>query len=353
MRNALSLFILLAVFIILPAEAQDDTTELYSVVDTLENFGLFNSDDILKLSLRFDMTTYLRKKPKDEYLDAVLTYHINAKDSVNKEIRLKSRGEFRNGYCDFPPLLLNFRKTEFSKDDLGKLGKMKMVTHCEKGNEKYLFKEYLIYKLYNVLTDTSFRVRLVSINYINTHKSSKPLMSYAFFIEPLDFLAERTKLIPLDITTLTQRNIDKKMIDRVAIFNYMIGNSDWSVPNQHNCKILAQPGSANPNMGAIVPYDFDYTGLVNAHYAVPPEGLGITSVLQRVYLGICREKEVFLKALKEFADKKESFYSIINQFEYLDDRSKKDMIRFLDEFYSEVDNENVIINSFLEKCKKL
>ena len=89
----------------------------------------------MHLALRFDLKEYTRKKPKDEYLKAILTYYINEKDSVNKEVRLKSRGEFRNGYCSFPPIRLNFSKSDFQKPDIKKIDKIKLVTHCQSGNE--------------------------------------------------------------------------------------------------------------------------------------------------------------------------------------------------------------------------
>jgi len=351
MKKTVYLQLLLALIIVLPAKSQNDSIDSYSVNDTLADFGLFTRDDILELSLRFDVTQYKRKKPKDEYLDAVLTYHISKTDSINKNIRLKSRGQFRNGYCDFPPIALNFKKTEFKMGDLNKLEKMKLVTHCQSGNEDILFKEYLIYKLYNVLTDSSFRVRLLRINYINTFKQSKPIRSYAFFIEPLDLLAERTNSVPVEVLTLSQKNIVPEMMDRVAIFNYMIGNTDWSVPGQHNCKVLASLSTDRSDLGMIIPYDFDYSGLVNATYAVPAEGLGIESVRQRIYLGTCRSEEIYLNALKEFADKKESFYKVVREFPYLDERTKKDMVRYLDEFYSGFDKKTSIVYNLLNQCK--
>lgn len=343
--------VFLAFFTVVPANAQVDTIDSYSVTDTIADFGLFTRDDILELSLHFDITHYKKKKPRDEYLDAILTYHISKTDSVNKKIRIKSRGEFRNGYCDFPPIYLNFKKTDFQKADLDKIEKMKLVTHCQTGNEDYLFNEYLIYKLYNILTDTSFRVRLVKISYINTYKKSKPIRSYAFFIEPLDFLAKRINSVPVEVLTLNQKNIIPEMMDRVAIFNYMIGNTDWSVPNQHNCKVLVELNTDRPELGMIVPYDFDYSGLVNATYAIPAEGLGIESVRQRIYTGICRSEEVFLNALKEFARKKESFYNVISEFPYLDDRSKKDMIRYLDEFFNGFDKRSNVVYNLKQDCK--
>jgi len=351
MKKTVYLQLLLALIIVLPAKSQNDSIDSYSVNDTLADFGLFTRDDILELSLRFDVTQYKRKKPKDEYLDAVLTYHISKTDSINKNIRLKSRGQFRNGYCDFPPIALNFKKTEFKMGDLNKLEKMKLVTHCQSGNEDIVFKEYLIYKLYNVLTDSSFRVRLLKINYINTFKQSKPIRSYAFFIEPLDLLAERTNSVPVEVLTLSQKNIVPEMMDRMAIFNYMIGNTDWSVPGQHNCKVLASLRTDRSDLGMIVPYDFDYSGLVNATYAVPAEGLGIESVRQRIYLGTCRSEEVYLNALKKFADKKESFYKVVREFPYLDERTKKDMVRYLDEFYSGFDKKTSIVYNLLNQCK--
>ncbi len=354
MRKSIYFLIVLMTFSFLPAFGQNDSVNTdYAVVDTLSDFGLFTNEDIMQLDLRFDITHYTRKKPKEEYLKAILTYHLNDKDSVNKEIRLKSRGEFRNGYCSFPPVVVNFKKADFKKEDLKQIEKMKLVTHCMSGNEDNLLKEYLIYKLYNVLTDSSFRVRLLRIKYINTYKKSKPILSYGFFIEPVSILAERIKCVPVEAVNLTQKNIQPKFIDRAAIFNYMIGNTDWSVPNQHNVKVFSIPGSATPELGMVIPYDFDYSGMVNAHYAVPAEGLKISSVRERIYLGVCRDRDYYIRAIGEFADKKEALYKVIREFPYLDDRTKKDMLKYLDEFYSGFDKQNSIISDFMRECKSL
>ena len=353
MRKLILIQTALALFFTLPAFSQSDTiASPLEVVDTLnQDFGLFKKEEILHLSLRFDMTQYTRKKPKEEYLDAILTYHINKTDSINKEVRLKSRGEMRNGYCNFPPIRLNFKKTEFpNAPDLDKIEKMKLVTHCQSGNEDYLFKEYLIYKLYNVLTDTSFRVRLVRMEYINTHKKSKTVNTYAFFIEPVEMLAERINAIEVKSLNLTQKDIIPYMMTRMAIFNYMIGNTDWSVPNQHNCKVLSSLNFSSPALGIIVPYDFDYSGLVDADYAIPFEPLGLSSVRERRYVGICRTEDVFINAMKEFAGKKEAFYKVITDFQMLDQKEKSIMIKYLDSFYDDFDERNSIVKYILKDC---
>jgi hypothetical protein len=346
--------IVLTLFFVLPAFSQSDTiVSPLDVVDTLnKDFGLFTKDEILNLTLRFDITHYMRKKPKDEYLKAILTYHISKEDSINKEIRLKSRGEMRYGHCDFPPIRLNFKKTEFPKAaDLRKIEKLKLVTHCEEGNTDYLFKEYLIYKLYNVLTDSSFRVRLVRIEYFNTYKKSKPINAYGFFIEPVEILAERINCVPVTSLNLSQKNIFPQIMDRMAIFNYMIGNTDWSVPNQHNCKVLSSLDFNNSALGIIVPYDFDYSGLVDADYAIPYEPLGLTSVCERRYVGICRTEDVFMNALKEFSGKKDAFYKVINDFQLLSEKEKSRMIRYLDSFYADFNDRYSIVKTLLDECK--
>jgi hypothetical protein len=354
MKKLILIQFVLAAFLVTPLYAQEAITDsTQAVSDTLQqNFGLFTNDEILHLALRFDLKEYTRKKPKEDYLKAVLTYYINDKDSVNKEVRLKSRGVFRNGYCSFPPIRLNFSKSDFEKPDIKKIGKIKLVTHCQSGNEDYLFKEYLIYKLYNVLTDISFRVRLAEIDYISTTQKDKVIRSYGFLIEPVELLAERINAFEAESPAVNQKNIIPEMMDRVAIFNYMIGNTDWSVPGQHNCKVFSGKTFDNPGLGIIIPYDFDYSGLVNAHYAVPLDGLGLEKVTQRRYQGMCRPEENYVRILKEFSDKRAEFYRVINEFQYLGEKDKKTMISYLDEFYNSIEKIDGILNIFNNECKE-
>jgi hypothetical protein len=339
----------------LASQAQNDTnSDPYEASDTLHNeFGLFANDEIMKISILFDITEYKREKSTEEYLPATLVYHINATDSVCKQIRLKSRGEFRNANCDFPPIRLNFKKAGFEADDVKKIEKLKLVTHCQTGNEEGVLKEYLIYKLYNALTEFSFRVRLIEISYVNTHKKQKPVKSFAFMIEPIEFLAQRNNAIPIESVNLTQNEVVPVMMDRASIFNYMIGNTDMAVPNQHNCKLLVPNQISADRSVFIVPYDFDYSGLVDASYAIPHESLGISSVRERKYFGICRSKQEFYNALDEFIEKKEEFYRIISSFEYADNRTKDSMIRYLDEFYDDLENKDKLVKVFMAQCKNI
>jgi hypothetical protein len=355
MKKKLLIQFLILASIFQPVFCQNnDSIDLSSVSDTTySSFRLFEDDKLLEITLRFDLSTYFRSKPKEDYLKANITIHLSKTDSISEKIRLRTRGIFRNQYCPFPPIELNFKKADFGYSDLNKISKLKMVPQCSAGaeNQDYVLREYLIYKLFNVLTDTSFRVRLLSVNYIDTEKKRKPIRQYGFFIEPVEMLTARTNSNEIKVHNLTQKNIVPKVMDRVAIFNYMIGNYDWSIPGQHNIKVIKPMVLDIAPLGIAIPYDFDWTGLVNASYAIPAEIVGTQNVRERLFLGICRTKEVFKKDLEVFINRKEDFYRIINEFPYLNQRAKNDMKDYLDDFYNQLARKDDLIYYFVNTCK--
>jgi hypothetical protein len=171
---------------VLPVTGQTDTTRTKNPgKDPLENnFALFGSDELLDISLSLDLTGFLKKNTKMGSLDAVVTFHLSDTDSLTSKIKIKDRGHFRYENCDFPPMELSFKKAIHAYPDSGNIKKIKLVTHCKTGRaqSEYVLREYLVYKMYNLLTDTSFRVRLLRVTYYDTHKSRKPLVQYGFFI---------------------------------------------------------------------------------------------------------------------------------------------------------------------------
>jgi hypothetical protein len=360
MKKMIMNLIFIIVFSVTPAFSQNAPTDTqHPNSDTLQrDLALFDSDKLLEVSLRFDLTKYLRKTLNGQSLDAVMTFHLSETDSVNKNIRLTNRGIFRLQTCSFSPMELNFKKADFEYADLNKITKVKLVTHCESGNlyDEYVLREYLVYKLFNVLTDTSFRVRLLRINYIDTQRNRKPIRQYGFLIEPVSLLAARTNSSVVKLKTLSQKNIIPDVMDRLAIFNYMIGDYDWSLPGLHNVAVLNPLKINSSGLGIAIPYDFDLTGVVNAVYAVPSAETGLTSIRDRIFLGICRSKEVFEKDLYKFLDKKEELYEVINKFPYLNQKSKKDIINFLDEFFDQMSRKNSmdnLIGTIRNSCKNM
>jgi len=354
MKKIFSILAILAGFSVLPSLCQLDSINMqYAVSDTLqEDITLFDSDELIEISLKFDITRYKRRRDESEYLDATLIYHKGPNDSIVKSLKVRPRGISRLSICDFPPLMLNFRKTDSIDSEFNRIDKIKMVTHCSAGGEEYLLKEFLIYKIFNSLTEYSFRVRLIRVNYINTAKETKPVREFAFLIEPVVTLGNRTNTEEVESANVTQKHIKSGIMDRMAIFNYMIGNTDWSVPIRHNTLVMAGSQYLGLESGIIIPYDFDYSGLVNTSYAVPFDGLGLESVRERRYLGVCRTAEQYKNALKEFLDKKEDIYKIINEFTYLDAKTKKEMIGYLEGFFKGFDKRDTNVNLLLKDCIK-
>jgi hypothetical protein len=318
------------------------------------SFRLFEDVDPLEITLHFDLTTYFRAKPRDEYMKGRLTLNPGRPDSLSRDIRIKTRGIFRNEYCFYAPLELNLKNADFGYSDLDSLKKIKLVPQCMAGteSEKYVLVEYLIYRMYHLMTDTSFKVRLLRINYVDTQNKKKPFTQYGFFIEPVSMLCKRTNSVEIVSRALNQKSIFPRVMDRIAIFNYMIGNYDWAVPNQHNIKVL-KPLVMDPlNFASAVPYDFDFTGLVNASYAVPEDKItGTTNIRERIFLGVCRSREVYQKDLEEFLARKDEFYRLINDFPYLNARQKKDLIMYLEGFFDKCVGRQEVLGVFLNNCK--
>ncbi len=350
---------LLFLFLIsqIPAYGQNDTTSVKQKnPDTPERtISLFGSDDLLNVSLYLDLASFSKKPSKTDSFDAEMTIHFSETDSLNKKVTIKYRGISRYEICSFPPMQLNFKKPLYS--DSAKIKKLKLVTHCQQGSltDEYVMREYLVYKLFNAITDTSFRVRLLKVSYIDTKKNKKTLVKYGIFIEPIELLAKRTNSTIVKSPNLTQSHIEPDVMDRVAIFNYMISNWDWSIAGQHNVAVIKSMKYDNSVLGIAIPYDFDLTGIVNADYAIPPDNLGIENIRQRLFSGICRSKEVYQEDLKKFLYNKEKLYSVINGFPHLNQRSKKDITSFLDQFFDQLEKQKSLdnlVDLFLKSCKK-
>jgi hypothetical protein len=323
-----------------------------------DGFELFGSNEIIDISVKFDLTAFLRKNLKGKFLDGLLTLHTGGKDSITKEVWVNTRGVFRLQYCGFPPMELEFKKPFYVYRYAATITKLKLATQCQSSDlyQDYIFKEYLVYRMFNMLSDTSYRVRLVRATYIDTKKARKPVQQYGFFIEPQTALAVRENATVLKNVEITQRNVDQHVMTRVAIFNFMIGNYDWAVPNRHNITIMATKDTNSYQLPIAIPHDFDWTGIVNPLYAIPTESVGIESVKERIYLGVCLSRETFRAELREFLPFKQKMYSVITEFPYLSAQSKKEITDYLDEFFDQVESPsriNQLIDKMMATCKKI
>lgn len=313
----------------------------------------FQSEKVIRISLEFDMKTFIRTRHKEAYQTAQLTVYNLDTDTVESEIRIRARGITRKSICHFPPIKLNFKKTSFDDEYLNDINSLKLVTHCKKAAlyEQYLLKEYLVYRMFNLLSDSSFRVRLVQIDYIDAEDKMKPFTKYGFIIESHDHLAARLQGVRIDREGINTWDTDPYQTNLMTLFQYMIGNTDWSIPPLHNIR-LVKPSIPNAQILAI-PYDFDYSGMVNALYAVPDEKLGIKTVRTRVYRGYCLPSDDhYQRIFKVFLENKQALFSLVEDFTLLDKKSRPEMLAYLEEFYAIIENPWRATREIIETCRQ-
>jgi hypothetical protein len=138
---------------------------------------------------------------------------------------------------------------------------------------------------------------------------------------------------------------------KVAVFEYLISNGDWSVPNNHNTRLIYE--KKNPGaLPYVVPYDFDHSGFVNASYALPNELLGTETVTERVYRGFPRSMEELQQTFAIFRDKKQAIMGVINNCTYLQSRSKKEVTEYLEEFYKTINDKKQVQFIFIDNARK-
>lgn len=309
--------------------------EIHNPVER-EEWGLFNDDQLLEVSLSFDITTFLAEKPADEYMSAKLVLNTGRPDSLQLDILLRARGNYRYRNCPFPPVRLNLAESGSHFSDLEQMDNLKMVTHCRDDEEYmvYLLREYLVYRLYNVITDNSFRVRLLRVHYNDTGSGDNSFTSLAFVIEPVDVVETRLKFDEKEEEGVEMNELDPVNNSRLAMFQFMIANSDWFVTTTHNIKLF-KPSDEDPENDYIaIPYDFDYSGFVYANYALPRRDMKIEELRKRTYSGICPPDNETEMVLEEFKKHRRELLREISSLEQLDAIHRIDLKRFIRSFYS-------------------
>ena len=311
---------------------------------------LFDNDSILHIKIACDFKDVLNDRSENsKYHEALFIYNNNT-----YSIKIKTRGLYRKKAenCFLPPLRIDFDKKQMQKTVFNQINKIKLVLPCynRSNYEQYILKEYLAYKIYNILTDFSFKVRLVKLKIIDLDKQYNLTEFYAFFIEPYKNLCKRTGAHPLEVKNIHPNFTNTGMITLMSIFQYMIGNTDWSVKALHNIKLLAFAQKQKP---IAVPYDFDQSGLVNAAYALPAEHLNIESVRERVYNGYYQPMEVLEKTLTVFKEKKGAIYEEVKSVPGLKKIHIDETIKYFDQFYKTIDHPKKIRYELIQKSRKL
>ena len=249
-------------------------------------------------------------------------------------VSLTVRGNYRRdaGNCIFPPLSLDLPKKKVAGTVFAEQNKLKLVTHCK--DDDYIVREYLVYKIFNELTDLSFRARLAKITYADSTNKKQGGTHWGILLEDNDDVAKRNhgKLIEQRIKAQYTDSLSMAM---VGVFEYLIGNTDWSVNYQHNVNIMADTVR---NCFLAVPYDFDYAGIVGTSYAIPDPHLNLGSVRDRMYRGPSYSMGLFNRVFARFNEKKKAIYALYEGNPLLDKTYIRDTVQYLDQFYSVINN---------------
>jgi len=178
----------------------------------------------------------------------------------------------------------------------------------------------------------------------------KPFSQYAFLIEDDDDMAARNNCVQKKIPNFLTDNTDRNTMTMVALYEYFISNTDWSVPGDHNAKLIFSKTNVQTSP-YVVPYDFDHSGLVNADYAVPNEIIGTEKVTERVYRGFPRSMEELEVVFDIFRKQKENIYSLINDFTLLKERTRKGMISYIEDFYKTINSKSQAKMIFIDNAR--
>jgi len=330
------------------AKAQQDET-----VDPL-----FASDDILEARIVAPIDIITKDRPIEEEVAGSFIYTAGDGKSVELDVGVRTRGLYRRrtDVCPFPPIRLNFKKSQVKNSLFAGQDKLKLVTHCRTGSyhlEQAVIAEYLAYRILNLLTDTSFRVKLMRITYVSAN-DDPGVTGYALFIEHKDRLAKRLGSPVLAVAEMSVADLPADYVNLISVFHYLIGNTDYSLftsaPDQDCCHNHTPFGGEDKPYYSI-PYDFDMSGLVAAPYASPNPKLRLSSVQERLYRGFCVNNELLPATLEEFQAKREDIETLIRGQAELSRSKRKEMLGFINDFYRTTARTKSVDRYLVKKCR--
>ena len=317
--------------------------------------ALFQSEDVLRVTITAPLTTLIEERSKEDYLPGVFQYTEANGTAVNLDLEIRTRGNFRHKTCEFPPLSLNFKTKQTKGTLFDKQNKMKLVVHCDKSSqyEQIVLREYLAYRIFNEITDLSFRARLLRVTYVDSDEGRNEQIRYAYLIEHKKRLAKRIDRKEKIIERESAYSIQSDQLNLTSVFEFLIGNTDFSplagAPGEMCCHNYVLFGNDIDPIVAI-PYDFDQSGFVNAPYASPSSNFRIRSVRQRLYRGRCLNNEHVPTSLQKFRDGRDAIYAVIDAQEELTSGTRKSIVKYIDKFYDLIDDSRDVEKHITSKC---
>ncbi len=315
---------------------------------------LFASPDAIHVSLQAP----LQKLIQDREFQGSIPGTLTEPSGQALPIALSLRGHVNRTHdvCEFPPLRVQFTAPPPATSAFAGQKKLKLVTHCRNNpsNQQYILLDYSAYRMYNLLTPHSFRVRLADVDYRGA--DGRPIIArLGFFIEDEGDVAKRNGMREVKAADrIPVEYLSAADAARYALFEHMIANHDWSMragpPGEaccHNAKLIGLPstGATIP-----VPYDFDFSGLVNAPYATPPAELDISDVRQRVYRGYCIYNADVVAAARQLRAEHQQILGVLSAIPELEPSTRQRAASFLEKFFADIGSDADVGAKVINRC---
>ena len=322
-------------------------TGLYAQKDDLT--PLFSSEAPLDIRLRFSVKDVKAIKSDTVYTASVMHFKTGDKwDSLKVDIRV--RGNFRRANCYFPPLRIKIKKDDAKGTVFEGNKSLKLVLPCKSAKEgNLIFREYVCYQMYEPITKYTFNTRLVNIDFTDlSNKKMSHIAVPGFFIEDDDIVAKRHG------GEVVERKVNPLMLaDSISIrhdiFQFMIGNTDWSTAFGHNAKLIQL--TSNKKLIPLT-YDFDMSGFVDASYAEVNETLGIASVKDRLFRGFCRPDPIMQAIRQEYIANEKAILGTIEANKALfDPKELAGMNKFMADFFTTMKDNGKFKASVTDVCR--
>lgn len=299
---------------------------------TTSVFDLMCYKEVLDLTIETNWRAFDTSRRDATEYPAKLHFKDQDGQPSNWLLKVKLRGNFRRMECsDIPPLKLNFKKKDLVAAGLAKFDDYKLVTHCvsDKATAKALvLKEFLAYKLYNSLTDNSFRVQLLNITFKDS-ETGETLQQSGFIIEDTAELRNRLGAEKVEETySVSSERFHQDQLRQAAIFQYAIGNTDWRLSTGRNLKYVQKDGVI-----IAIPYDFDFSVFVDAPYATLNTSIGMKNKADRVYLGFEEALPNLTPQIAAFKAQQPKLLQIIIDFKLLNRKTRKNLQKYLNSYF--------------------
>ncbi|HEY3287543.1 MAG TPA: hypothetical protein VGJ96_10550 [Gemmatimonadaceae bacterium] len=315
--------------------------------------GLFRRAQPLEVTITTGLPKLVNDRDSTERVlhPAELVYKDSSGNPVKVAVTLRTRGHYRRQFrnCDFPPLRVEVAKEAARKTIFDGNRKLKLATSCRPANadyEQYILQEAAVFRMYTTLTPWSYRVRLARVTYLDADGKAKPITSWGFFVEDDGDLAQRRNAKKFDSKGALFDDLESEKWGYTQLFEYMIGNTDFSVSGLHNITLLRD------SIGTVhaVPYDFDWSGAVNTRYSFPDKSLPIRMVTERLWRGDCRPVELLTPTIDHFKERRAALDSAYSTIDAMTPVVRERMRKYFAEFWSLMDNPKRAAAEFKRTC---